>query len=178
MINQSILPIPISRNPVDAVPYGFNQNMKNYGVYKDYRNQYPTYCTTLPPPPRDQIQYQKYFRQTKCAYLPKTQFNNNQCYFLEPNPTGPVDGRVGGYFCGGSNNLNYARGNIFAGEYRRLAEKVNCHARFLDVCSVFYRWNRTRFLSHAVGQAKDDGDNSHRLYCSDSWFALLNFSQR
>lgn len=119
MINQSILPIPISRNPVDAVPYGFNQNMKNYGVYKDYRNQYPTYCTTLPPPPRDQIQYQKYFRQTKCAYLPKTQFNNNQCYFLEPNPTGPVDGRVGGYFCGGSNNLNYARGNIFAGEYQK-----------------------------------------------------------
>lgn len=114
---QSILPIPIGKGSHNEVPSGVNANMRNYGVYKNYRNQYPTYCTTLPPPPRDQIQYHKYFNQTRCAYLPPSPYQNNKCYFLESNPTGPANGRVGGYFCGGSPNLNYARGNEFGLDY-------------------------------------------------------------
>lgn len=115
--NNKILPIPIVENPVTPVVNNYNPNMKNYGIYKDYRNQYPTYCTTLPPPPRDQIQYNKYFNEKRCAYLPPNAFNENQCYFLENNPTGPVNGKVGGYFCGGSSNNNYSRGNTFGLNY-------------------------------------------------------------
>ena len=36
---------------------------------------------------------------------------------LERNPTGPVNGKVGGYFCGGAPNNNYARGNEFGLNY-------------------------------------------------------------
>jgi len=116
-ITQSILRLPMTQNPVPYVVNGNNPSMKNYGVYKDFRNQYPTYCTTLPPPPRDQMQYNKYFNEKRCAYLPPNAFDNNKCYFLEGNPTGPVDGKVGGYFCGGSPNNNYGRGNVFGLDY-------------------------------------------------------------
>ena len=29
-----------------------NNPRRKRGVYKDFRNQYPTYCNSLPPPPR------------------------------------------------------------------------------------------------------------------------------
>lgn len=117
LINQSISPITNSEKSILYMVEGNNINVKNYGLYKNYRNQYPTYCNTLPPPPRDQINYSKYFNQKKCAYLSPNPYNNDECYFLEPNPTGPVDGKVGGYFCGGNSNNNYARGNIFGLNY-------------------------------------------------------------
>ena len=80
-VTQSILPVPIKENPVPYTVSGNNPSMKHYGVYKDFRNQYPTYCNSLPPPPRDQMNYNKYFNERRCAYLPKNTFNNNECYF-------------------------------------------------------------------------------------------------
>lgn len=116
-IVQSILNVPLVENPVPYTVSGNNPSMKNYGVYKDFRNQYPTYCNSLPPPPRDQIQYNKYLNQKRCAYLQPKAFTNNECYFLEGNPTGPVNGKVGGYFCGGAPNNNSVRGNEFGLNY-------------------------------------------------------------
>ena len=116
-VSQSILSIPIRQQPTPYTVNGYNPSKKYYGVYKDFRNQYPTYCNTLPAPPRDQMHYNKYFNERRCAYLPPKEFNNNECYFLEGNPTGPVDGKVGGYFCGGSPNNNYGRGNVFGLDY-------------------------------------------------------------
>ena len=47
-IVQSILNVPMVENPVPYTVNGNNPSMKNYGVYKDFRNQYPTYCNSLP----------------------------------------------------------------------------------------------------------------------------------
>ena len=116
-VTQSILPVPIKENPVPYTVSGTNANMKNYGIHKNYRNEYPTYCTTLPAPPRDQNNYNKYINKQRCAYLSPTPFDNDKCYFLEKNPTGPVGGKISGYFCGGSPNLNYTRGNEFDLDY-------------------------------------------------------------
>jgi hypothetical protein len=116
-LNQSILKIPQNEKVVPYVVNGNNPQLKNYGDYKDYRNKYPTYCNTLQPPPRDQTNFNKLMNEKRCAYLPERAFKNDECYFLESNPTGSSNGKVGGYFCGGTSNNNFNRGNEFGLDY-------------------------------------------------------------
>ena len=113
---QSILPVPISKNQIPIVPSGNSASQKNYGVFNKNpkRDSYPTFCNTLPPPPRDQnISYPQ--QRSECAYLPQNLFDKNSCYLSVNNKQ-----NVTGIFCGGaggSGNSNIIRGNEFGLDY-------------------------------------------------------------
>lgn len=118
--NQNILPRPINRNNLPMVPEGNIQSNKNYGVFNKYpnRDSYPTFCNTLPPPPRDQNitdPIRQMRKREQCSYIPSNLFDKNSCYLSVNNSQNVI-----GIFCGGaggSGNSNIARGNEFGLEY-------------------------------------------------------------
>ena len=95
---------------------------KNYGIApKPSRDDYPTYCNVLPPPPRDQ--HNIFRKSSSCPYLPPNPYSKDSCYLLEKNSQ-----NVPGFFCGGnrgSGNLDFVRGGDFSVgyPYEKLSEQ-------------------------------------------------------
>lgn len=113
---QSILPVPTTQQITPAVPVGVSYTQQNYGIApKPSRDDYPTFCNVLPPPPRDQESVYPLKNTSNCPYLPPQPYGKNSCYLLETNSQ-----NVPGFFCsgaGGSGNSNFVRGNEFGQDY-------------------------------------------------------------
>lgn len=112
--SKTISPVAMQKPQVENVPEGNYLNRRlNFAKAPDhYKAKYPSYCTTLPPSPKDHLTHDP--ACTKCNKYPNRPFKRDKCYMLfspQQNMWGPV--------CGdGGSNANWVRGNRFGVDYQ------------------------------------------------------------
>jgi len=111
---KTISPVAMNKPPVENVPEGnyLNRKLNFAKAPPHYKSKYPSFCTTLPPSPKDHLTHDP--ACTKCNKYPNRPFTRDQCYMLyspQQNIWGPV--------CGdGGSNANWVRGNQFGVDYQ------------------------------------------------------------
>ncbi len=110
---QRISPVALNKNPVSRVASeNYLKRKLSHGIApKHNRHRWPSYCTTLPPSPKDDLTTDP--ACSTCHRFPKRPFKRDTCYMLyspQQNIWGPVCGD-GGY------NANWTRGNRFGVDY-------------------------------------------------------------